>query len=196
MPRGYTLVEVLVAMAIFSLVGMLVVSGLYTVLQHYAYNHKQLNNLSQLMLAQTILDQDLWQLADRPIVDEAGQSEAAVKSEDLHTLFFTRRNANPMPSNKHSDFIRVAYELRGHTLYRKSWPVLDRLNATLQAETVVFAGLEDFQVRFLGPDKTYAAFWPRHSKDNLPQALEFVFDLGKAGKIRRVYAPGVNNAKP
>jgi general secretion pathway protein J len=71
--RGFTLVELLVAMAIFAIVGVLALSG-YTQLQKQTeYTEQRLERTREVQRAVQTMVQDLSQIEPRPIREPIGE---------------------------------------------------------------------------------------------------------------------------
>jgi|GEM_PF-2323536 len=173
--KGYTLVEVLIAMTIFAIVGVLVATGMHSILQHYSYNRQLLKELSAQVLAQALIDRDLHQLVSLP------------SSTELHSFEFIKQNVESDLQHRQGSFTQVAYQLQDQILYRQSRNLLK----PALSQTVILTSVKDFQVRFLNKNGEYSPIWPSSKADKLPKAIQLSIDLGKAGQIRRVYAPGV-----
>ncbi|MEL0028548.1 MAG: type II secretion system minor pseudopilin GspJ [Perlucidibaca sp.] len=125
--RGFTLVELLVAMAILAVLSI----GAFQFLRNTSVSAQHLGQRQQDLLAlerlQGVIANDLSQWVDRPIRDELGDSLPSFVLEPGGALEFTRRGfSNPLDRTR-SDMLRVRYELRGDRLWRLTWTTLDRL---------------------------------------------------------------------
>ncbi len=150
---GFTLIEVLIAMAITAFVAILSYQTLSTALLGIERSREQADRLYEINRSMTILSRDLRQLTNRPVLDEFGQLASALTGGPLarDTLRFTRAGWHNTTGAPRSTLQRVAYKLEDEQLIRLTYPVLDRTTAIEPTETVLLDGVEVFEVRFL-PD--------------------------------------------
>ena len=78
--KGFTLLEVVIATAIFAVIGL----GCWQVLDRVIISKQQLEirseQLRQLQKAMWLMSRDIRNLVDRPVRDNYGQQEAAISS--------------------------------------------------------------------------------------------------------------------
>lgn len=212
--RGFTLLELLVALAVFALTSVLAYSGLRSVLAADAANAAATARLGQLQVALTLLGRDLDHLLARPWRDEFGYWQPALYHDPGATrprLDLIRGGARSLAG---STLARVAWELEGGVLYRLTWAQLDGAGArpaarrpvlgepdaeasAADALTVAGAGLrvERLAVRFVvrgetGPELLEAWPPPRTPAGTapLPDAVEVVLEVAPLGRVRRLFA--------
>ena len=75
--QGFTLLEILIALAIFSIMSMMAYAGLTAVLDARASAVPRSEQLAQLQTTLYLLNEDLSQIIKRPIRDEFGTTEPA-----------------------------------------------------------------------------------------------------------------------
>lgn len=173
--QGFTLLEILIAMLILSIIAIIMVRGLQIVLKSKARIEATSVKMEQLQLAMTLLRQDLQYVINRPIVNNTGQAEAALvgTGTPANQLSFTRNSfTNPGASAQRSTLQRVAYRLEKSTLKRLSWPVLDQTPGTPFVSRSVLSDLQSISWRFLGGDGIFYLQWPPINKSLLPKAVE------------------------
>ena len=78
--RGFTLLELLIAIAIFSIIASFAYAGLNVVLDTKQQTDEHLEALSTMQLGLHLLQMDIEQTVDRPIRNEYGDSEPALRS--------------------------------------------------------------------------------------------------------------------
>ncbi|PPD29628.1 MAG: type II secretion system protein GspJ [Methylomonas sp.] len=179
---GFTLLELLIAMAIFAIMAAMAYGGLKTVLDTQHATADRAAELRQLQQALQLLNEDLLQALPRPIRDELGDPEQAFiggRSELLLTL--TRATPELSPTSQGSRLQRISYRFENGKLYRLVWNTLDRTQQT-QATRKLLLNAENMDVRFWGAEWTSS--WPV-SGAPLPTAVEIVFKLSSLGEIRR-----------
>jgi general secretion pathway protein J len=205
---GLTLLELMVAMAIFSLVA----TAAYTALDRGVAVQDRLQQQRKfwqgLDVAFSTLARDLEQAIDRvprapgrewPV---AFQGPEAVALED--TLFrFSRGGLTSFREGPVSPYQRVAYRHPEGQLVRATWPRLDA-PATLEADEVVLLDdVSEARVRFLDPQANrWVADWPPpqtgigsgdadEAVTGLPAVVELTLTLEDHGEFRRIFHVGI-----
>src|SRR6185312_5679581 len=102
---GFTLLEIIIALFIFSIVSIIIVSALHNVLNTQAATEKKAARLAELQIALLLLSRDIEQTVNRPIVNASGMLEGFIGSS--HTITFT-----------HAGFVNPFGQLQRSTLQR------------------------------------------------------------------------------
>ena len=149
---GFTLVEVLIAMAITAFVAVVGYTGLTTVMTGVDSLRQETRQLEELNRAFQVLGRDLHQFVDRSVYDEFGSRLSSMEGGELaaQSLSFTRAGWHNSVGLPRSSLQRVAYYVDEDKLIRASWPVLDRTGAVEPVEVVLLREVDTFEVRFLG----------------------------------------------
>jgi len=149
---GFTLVEVLIAMAITAFVAVVGYTGLTTVMTGVDSLRQETRQLEELNRAFQVLGRDLHQFVDRSVYDEFGSRLSSMEGGELaaQSLSFTRAGWHNSVGLPRSSLQRVAYYIDEDKLIRASWPVLDRTGAIEPVEVVLLREVDTFEVRFLG----------------------------------------------
>lgn len=198
--RGFTLLELLIAITIFSIIATFAYAGLKVVLDTKQQTEQHLERLSKMQLGLHLLQQDIEQAVDRPIRDAYGDTQPALQGGGLSEwlLELTRGGyANPMQLSR-SQLQRVAYQLEDQTLYRVTWPVLDRAQDTEPHRQKLFDGVENLGLSFFDPAMERQDAWPpsvqsgsEEASSSLPRGIEVVIETRSMGTVRRVFrTPG------
>lgn len=190
--NGFTLLELLVALAIFSVLSVMAYSGLRTVIQSKEATDHTSERLAQVQMLMLRLSDDLRQAIPRKIRGEYGDIKNAMQldlSENNHLEWSRSGYSNPAHLIR-SHIQRVAYKLDKKKLLRMSWPVLDRAQDTLEIKTEVLSDIESLEWRFLDNNNEWTSSWP-FAADNagqfpLPKAVEVNLELKDWGKIKRL----------
>lgn len=148
---GFTLVEVLVAMAIMAFVAVAGYTSLTAVIFGVESLREESRRLNDINRTFQVLGKDLHQLVNRSVYDEFGSRRSAFEGGELapQTLSFTRAGWHNTVGLPRSTLQRVAYYLDEDQLVRAAWPVLDRTGALEPNELVLLSGVESIDVRFL-----------------------------------------------
>ncbi len=198
--RGFTLLELLVAMAIFAVVGVMAFGGLIAVLNQQELAEAQADRWREVHSGMRVLTRDLQQLHPRPVRDALGdRHEAAVRAlpGDGYALQLTRGGWTNPSGLPRATLQRVAYRIEDDRLVREYWPVLDR---TLQTEPVVvdlFDGVDSLELRLLDWRGQWQTQWPppdvppEAALHLAPRAVELTFELQDMGRITRLLETGL-----
>jgi len=190
--RGFTLLELLVALSIFSVLSVMAYGGLQTVITTKQSTQQAADRIAEIQLAMMRISTDLRQTVDRKIRDEYGDFSHAMQSSQNgdETMAWTRAGYRNPARLKRSHVQRVAYKLDHQKLIRITWPVLDRAQDTEAMETEVLSNIELIEWRFLNNEDEWVSAWPEEGTKAglypLPKAVEFTFELQDWGKIRRL----------
>ncbi len=191
--RGFTLLELLVALAVFAVLSAMAYSGLQSVLRAREGTRVQSERLVALQTAFAWFGKDLEQTQARAVRNPYGETlkPFGAANEQDYQIEFTRAGwSNPFPSEKRqrSYLQRVAYGVRDKQLLRKYWFDLDRDYESPAFETPLLDGISALEFRFVDANLQYQTQWPPlGSTEVLPQAVEVTFDLDGVGKVTRLF---------
>lgn len=190
--KGFTLLELLVALSIFSVLSVMAYGGLQTVISTKQATDKSAERISEIQLVMMRISNDLRQAVTRKIRDEYGDFLPEMQSSKNgdETISWTRAGYRNPAQLKRSNVQRVAYRVDQQKLIRITWPVLDRAQDTEALEIEVLTDIESIEWRFLNNTIEWVSDWPEEGGDvelnPLPKAVEFTFELKDWGKIRRL----------
>lgn len=186
--RGFTLLELLVALAIFALVAVMAYGGLRSVLDADRAVERQGKRLAELQSALLFIERDIAQVVDRGIRDELGDSRPALLGGLDRPLELTRGGRSNPGGLARSDLQRIAYGVEDDALVRLSWRVLDRAQDS-QPDRLRLAGqVRGLRLRFLDANREWSDVWPPASgAAGLPLALELTLELEDWGAIQRLF---------
>ena len=158
--RGFTLVEVLVALAVFAIVGLMSAQLMSRTLANHDVLNERSGRVAEVQRAMLILKRDLMQINNRSVRDLFGDPLPPVMIGADGMMEFSRTGwRNPLNSPR-SEMQRVAYRMHEGHLHRAWWGVLDRAQ---DSEPVVQRLLRDVeQVEFFALDANgdEHSFWP------------------------------------
>lgn len=193
--QGFTLLELLVSLSIFALIGAMAYGGLTQVLKQQQATEVQSQQLADLQKSYRIMQRDLEQLINRGIRNEYGDSiDALVGGSGYDGVEFSRAgHANPAGFLR-SDLQRIAYVPDQDTLIRRTWRVLDRAQDSLPDEEVLVEGLQQFTIRFLDDDNEWQDNWPPQQTQaaganviELPRAAQVEIALDDVGTLSWIF---------
>lgn len=193
--HGFTLLELVVAVAVFALFSVMAYGALDQMLTHRDRIDAEREFWRTLSLVFLRLEEDLSQARPRPVRDIDGQRLPALRGQPTDTralaepsLEFTRGGVLLFTDGPRSDLQRVAYRLKDNVLLRLTWPVLDRAPQTEALEATLVKGVENFRVRFATPDGRWLEQWPQEGiADELPRGVEVTLELTGRDEFTRYF---------
>ncbi|MEQ8234308.1 MAG: type II secretion system minor pseudopilin GspJ [Gammaproteobacteria bacterium] len=197
---GFTLLELLVAVAIFTVLGVLAYGGLRNVVNLDAGLRDASQRYERLEFALLVIEQDLRHAAPRSVRDELGEQVPALRAGLEGDVLSLTRHAPRLPGyDERAALARVRYRLDDGSLYRDVWAQLDRTPGTTFSTRRLLDDVAALELRFFA-DGDWNSFWPPAGTtargpigavagaDPLPAgvAVEITFDSG--AQVRRVVA--------
>lgn len=165
--KGFTLIEVMIALFIFAILSILTMRGLQTTFMAKQKSKDALDQLAELEIAYSIMQQDLEQIINRNVLQPSGgfklallvpvdnTSSAGFKASmetelGYNRLEFTRTGVPAILVNqKLSDLQRVAYYQNGDRIIRHSWRQLDPVGDTAVDRRRLLTEVVDFKIYFV-----------------------------------------------
>lgn len=200
--RGFTLIEVLVSVFIFSIIAVIAYRGYSDAATSSMHMREQMDRLKAVQTTIRLFTQDFEQLAPRPVRDVLGQTPVGALKADAraeYVVALTRAGWSNPAGTQRSTLQRVEYVLEDDTLRRHHWNVLDRTLANEPVERELIKGVESVQLRFLDANRNWNNQWPpigvattalAQGVRSRPLAVEITLELADLGKIVRLIEVG------
>jgi len=207
---GFTMIELLAAMAIFSLLAVVMYGGVrWIVLQREVVMERQAQ-LRDLQRAVNLLNNDFGQLTMRPIRDELGRDFVPALLSGLAGEFVVELShdgwRNPVGAAR-GTLQRVQYRLEEpeisetgkkpatpqFILVREYWPVMDRPLAMEGRTQNILRDVEKFTIEYLDINNEWREIWPPAVSvtpgtvpSELPRAIRYRIESAVFGPIERL----------
>lgn len=152
--EGFTLVEMLVALAIFSLLSAGATSAMLTAVNAKEVLEEEVVAIQDIQMARALIRSDINNIILRPSRDPFGNQNQYVMTGGTETLLeFTRGGReNPGGLEKRGGLQKVAYVFEDGNLIRRSFGVDNPAPQTPLRERVLMFGLENVLVSFENPE--------------------------------------------
>jgi len=193
--RGFTLLELLVAMAVLALLGTLGFRGLDSILDAESRLQAESRRWGDVSLLFSQMGEDLSMAVERSVRDGADRTSPALQlraapsettAGDDAQLVVTRLGIGE-GSAAQSAPRRVGYRLRNGTLEYLVWPAPDAAPGTTPAAYEVLGNVADLQLEALDVDGRWAPAWPAaHLASALPRAVTVRIVLAGGATITRI----------
>jgi general secretion pathway protein J len=199
--RGFTLLELLVAMFIAAVMFAIGYGAINQAMNNHSGLAEQQARLLEMQTAVRVLEQDIVQLAPRPIRQPVGDGflPCLIGQADPNTqpiLQLTRGGWNNASGVQRPGLQRVAYFLEKNTLRREYWTVLDPTlqNTTMKRDLLTHVKTVTF--RFMDLNKQWQTQWPtvgvaggtaqEGALRGRPIAIEITLETEDWGKLVRI----------
>jgi len=198
-PRGFTLVELLVALAIFAIMAMMSYRTLDTVFQTRQQLNDETARLRDVALLFARLDDDFTTLLDRRprnadnLQDDALRLTALLPGAEDATLVFTR-SGFAGSSGLAATPQRVGYRLKEGTLELVLWPSLDSAPRTAPLAYPALTQVREAKWRAMDRGGSWQNVWRSTpvggatTPGAYPAALELTITLSGGEQFTRVFA--------
>jgi general secretion pathway protein J len=191
--RGFTLIEVLSALLILSLLALMSYRGLGAVLDAREHTRNETDKWRRVSAFFARFERDVQLAAPRPVraitATSAGISPAwrgdATATEQARLEFSRFAATEGVDTTR-----RIAYRLNEkNEIELWLWPGLDIAPDTLPARHPVLAGVKTFELQYLNPALLWVNVWPSSPGDPpIPQAVRLRIVLASSEEIVRVFA--------
>jgi general secretion pathway protein J len=194
--HGFTLLELLIAMTIFAIMATFIYAGLNIILDTEHQTSQYSQRMAKLQLGLNLMQRDIEQIVDRPVRDKYGDQQPALKSGGISGILLelTRGGfSNPMQLPR-SNLQRVRYIFEENTLYRLTWPTLDRPSESEPYKQKLIEEISSLELTFFDKTLSEKREWPPRTSgsqdedpDALPVSIELKMELKDWGTIRRLF---------
>jgi general secretion pathway protein J len=192
--RGFTLLELLIAISIFALVSAISFGTLTQILEQRERIEQERNYWRSLSILMTQLEDDLTFAINRSVRDIDGTPVAAFIGREVDSravsppsLEFTRAGLWVLANNSAPAVGRIAYRLQDKKILRQQWVDLDRSPTSEPRSVVLLDEVEELRLRFMSPDGKWTLAWPAlQSKYALPTGVEIIITTSRNKTYRRL----------
>lgn len=193
---GFTLVEMLVALAIFAMISAAGVGLLQSASSTQLAVKDRLEDLSGNARAIALLEADLAQAIARPVRGRglSHPAFAAQGNEITGQLFsVTRTGGSNIDNAARPNVQRVSYALQGGKLLRSQAVMPD---GGAKQDAILLEEIASSTVRFRDQEGNWRADWSAEDPAALPRALELVLTPAKRAPLRLLFLVGTGQPLP
>lgn len=203
--RGFTLLELIVVIAIFGVMSAMAYGGLSSVLKTRAHVEQSLERTAQYQKAFMRLRNDFQNARYRPVRDPFGTTQPPFIGDTTSHVTFTHGGwRNPL-SQPRASLERVIYYLDKNkkALIRGSYRVLDQSQDSKPVEVTLLEKVTDLSWRYLDSKREWQTVWPPASitgsstgstsvPAQAPMAVEMTMQTDDMGEIRFLFRLGMD----
>ena len=189
--RGFTLVEMLIALAIFGLITAGSVALLSFSVTAQDMTDRQLKTLSSIRRAGALLSTDLAQATPRAWRDGDGRQQPAFvggAGRESRLMVLVRGGWDNPDGAPRASLQRVEYRLQGGRLLRVGYTSVDGGGAA--AVTSLIDEVQQLQLRFRDREGLWRSEWAPADPTELPVAVELSVASPRFGPVRQLFLVG------
>lgn len=196
--NGFTLIEIIVAVAIMALVSVIAYRGLSAMLtarERIASENERLRDLAQAMAR---IDADFSAVVDRSIRDSYGVEKAAFIGapdglEEAGAAVVMTRMGAPAHAGKLADLQRIGYRVKEGRLELLSWPALDQAPRATPNPSTLLENVSRIELRYLDGQNRWQNKWPQLTAgggppESLPRGVQLVLTMASGASYTRTIA--------
>jgi general secretion pathway protein J len=198
--RGFTLLEILVAMAILAIMSVMVYRSVSEARVSVENAGGHMDRLREVQRAMNLLTGDFRTLAPRPIREPIGDGYRAALRRDPNAVTLVELSHAGWPNGAGSargTVQRVSYRLEQQTLIRDYWTVTDPTLANAPVSRRLLTQVQGIQIRYMNSGREWVDQWPPQGSPgdaefrSRPMAVEVTIMLTDYGELKRlIEVPG------
>ncbi|OBU16030.1 type II secretion system protein GspJ [Photobacterium aquimaris] len=190
--QGFTLLEVLVAIAVFAMLSLSANQVITNVMRSDAQSKDHNQRLQAIQRTMIMMDNDFRQIvarkfrvdAEKP-TDKILQAGEYLLDSSSEGITFVRGGwQNPQSMFPRGDITRVGYRIIDDNLERVWFRYPDTVVGAKPLVRVLLTGVSDLKFEFYY-DKQWHKKW--NKADSLPAGIKVIMTLKKLGEIERIY---------
>lgn len=188
---GFTLIEVIIALTVFAVVGTMAFSGLNITLKQQSRLTERSDQIKNLQLTLKYLERDINQITQRTIRDQFGDEQFAFSADANFLINFTISGWRNPAGLSRSNLQRVSYEVRDEELIRHTWSRLDGVVIENARSAPLLKEITEIEWLFLNEQNNWVNQWPpinnQGSDALLPRAVSINLNIASWGEITRIF---------
>lgn len=195
--QGFTLLELLIAMLVFSVLSVMAYAGLQSVIESKEHTEKVAKRLVNLQTAFMFIGRDIEQAIGRSVRDGYGDVQPAMQGGEFgrELISFTRAGHTNFLKSTRSNLQRVAYRFDEGVLQRVTWPMLDQSFTDEAYERELLVNVKKVEITYVDQKGASQNQWPpSFGVDEdvidivLPRAVIMTIETEALGSVRRVFS--------
>ncbi|OGT54721.1 MAG: type II secretion system protein GspJ [Gammaproteobacteria bacterium RIFCSPHIGHO2_12_FULL_41_15] len=194
---GFTLIEILIALAIFAIIGIICATAIRHMVDMHDRISKVNQRLAEVQIALVLMQRDMQEMIDRPVLDANAHSIASILLGGNSLTFTNSSNIDLTELSSHSNLQRISYQLAGSQLVRQVWPVLDQPDTpSPPIQQPLLTGITQLNFQLVDNKGRPQSVWPPPDTPAtegtpMPRAVIMTLTLTDWGSIQKVIAtPG------
>jgi general secretion pathway protein J len=186
--RGFTLIEALLALAIFGVIAVLSYRATAAMSDGEAQLSAEAQRWRTLEALFTRFEADIRQAIPRGARAGAQREAPWIGTTfDGHAALAFTRSGSEFVIEPAASGQRMGYRLNGSTLELAYWPAIDHDAATKPTIYPLVNGVTGFDLEYLTRSGNWRDRWPLLGEDDLPRAVKLALTLEDGARIDRLF---------
>jgi general secretion pathway protein J len=189
--EGFTLVEMLIALAIFGMLTAAGVALLGLTVRTQETSERLLDKVGEVRRLSSLLNADLAQAAPRVSRDREGRPRPAFlggAGDGELLMALVRRGADDDAGPSPGALQRIEYRLREGRLERLAFAQVDGESRAIAMP--LLTGVRVARLRYRGREGGWTGTWSESDPSRMPRAVELVTESERHGIVRQLFALG------
>lgn len=191
--NGFTLIEMLVALIIISMLSLAGYRGLNGMIQSRDHLTAETRKWQQLSLLFSRMEQDIALAIRRPVRDRDGNIQAPwIGHAILHDIDDAELTFTRSGSPENSALLapqRIAYRFENKAIVLLHWDSLDQASHSIPQRYPLLEGVSEFKLRYMDQVGNWYPQWPISNIGlELPAATEVSLTLTSGEHLTRIFA--------
>lgn len=196
--KGFTLIEILIALSIFSILALTTASLMYHAFQTEAKIKKHHYPYQRLQIVDSLLSQDLLTVLPKVVYSDTGTYFPAFIGQ---TSYFEFTQSNPLSSASSAKPLsrakRIAYLCQGKRLIRRIWMDTHKMHRDSYQDKVLVEHLSQCQFSYLDKNLDLLSSWAEAGPQKatieiLPKAIHLQLSFQENNMLALLYPLGAH----
>lgn len=188
--RGFTLLEILIALFVFTILSVMMTGALRTVINAQSGAERNAARVRHLQIVFVRMARDIEQVVNRPVKTAVSKDSPAFLGTPEGFAFTHNGIAGPNGRAKRTTLQRAQYIFKDGVLWRMAWEVLDQSsNSPKPYQRDVLNNVTNVRFSYLDKNKRFHQNWPvkGRSSEPLPSAVRVRLTVADWGKVEQLY---------
>lgn len=192
--KGYTLIEVLIALAVFAILATITSTAMVQAFDARKRVNAQADQLVDIQLAITIIEHDTEQVINRSVMGNEMHVFPPFVGQPAYLEFARGGLVNPDGVELRSTLKRIAYVCANNQLLRRSWEFMDAPMRQRNKDKVLLANLDECSFAYLTHSHQVLQEWRPYAvqqnqkQEDLPTAIKFSLTIHNWGNMSLLFA--------
>jgi len=187
--RGFTLLEILIALFIFTVLSMMLASTLHNVINLQSHIEANATRLRKLQMGLLVISRDIKQAVNRPVLNSFGKEENAFIGTPESFTFthagFATQASGSTNAVVRSTLQRTRYVWHTQGIWRMTWETLDQTPESHPHSRQLLSNVSAAHFQYLDKEGHFSNHW--EAKEALPRAIRVFLTISNWGTLSQLY---------
>lgn len=191
--KGFTLLEILIALSVFAILATITSSAMYHAFNTRTRVAAQADRLNNVRLAMALIRHDTQQMIARPVMGNESHLFPPFTGQPGYVEFTRTGEVDTFSGIPYGILKRVAYLCRNGRLMRRSWEMLDTPMRNRYQDKILLNNLKKCGFAFLAHNHQILTNWheftlkQNQGQEILPSAIQFKLNFNDGGNMHLLF---------